>query len=191
MIVTVADQAADPSGLWLADYDMLARLPGVERIDIVATENLLAAGYHQRLHDVLPGIEEERFGSSAPPPVLSAPALAEGAETRRWFVCRDREEELADVARDVKRRGGVDLDRTAVIFQRPLPYLYLARQVFPDAEVPYQTHDALPLAAEPFAAALDLVFSFAPLAGHARRAHRAAAVAAFRIRERRAPGGPG
>jgi RecB family exonuclease len=33
--------------------------------------------------------------------------------------------------------------------------------VFDDAEVPYQAVDALPLAAEPFAAALDLVFSFA------------------------------
>ena len=38
--------------------------------------------------------------------------------------------------------------------------LYLARQVFPDAEIPYQALDSLPLAAEPFAAALDLVLSF-------------------------------
>jgi hypothetical protein len=53
------------------------------------------------------------------------------------------------------------LDRIAVVFQRPLPYLYLARQVFADAQVPYQALDALPLAAEPFAAALDIVFSFA------------------------------
>ena len=160
VIVTVPDQAADSRGLWLADYDLLARLPNLERTDVVATENVLATAYHQRLHDVFPGIQEERFGSPAPLPVLAVPAPPDGTESSKWFVCRDREEELAEVARAVKRRAGAGLDRTAVFFQRPLPYLYLARQVFPDSEVPYQTHDALPLAAEPFAAALDLVFSF-------------------------------
>ena len=39
---------------------MLARLPGLEELDIVATENILAAGFHERIHDLLPGIEEER-----------------------------------------------------------------------------------------------------------------------------------
>ena len=52
------------------------------------------------------------------------------------------------------------LDRVAVVFKRPLPYLYLAREVFGSAGLPYQASDALPLAAEPFAAALDLVFEF-------------------------------
>ncbi len=75
-----------------------------------------------------------------------------------------------EIARAIKRRPAASvppcqnaprLERTAVVFQRPLPYLYLARQVFPDAQVPYQALDALPLAAEPFAAALDLVLSFA------------------------------
>ena len=161
VIVTVPDQAADPRGLWLADYDLMARMPGLDRLDIVATENVLAAGYHQRVHDVLPGIEEERSGTPAPPPVLAAPEPATGSEGIRWIVCRDREEELVDVARIVKRAGASRPGRTAVVFQRPLPYLYLARQVFPDAEISYQALDALPLAAEPFAAAFDLIFSFA------------------------------
>jgi len=161
IIVTVADQAADPRGLWPADYDLLARLPRLDRLDIVATENVLAAGYHERVHDALPEIEEERFGAPAALPVLAAPAPEPGDEGRRWIVCRDREEELADMARSLKRDGGGALDRTAVVFQRPLPYLYLARQVFPDARISYQAFDALPLAAEPFAAALDLLFSFA------------------------------
>lgn len=160
IIVTVPDQAADPNGLWLADFDLLARLPGLERLDIVATENVLAAGFHERVHDVLPGIEEERAGIESPSPVLMT-AIGEGdAETIPWTVCRDREEELADVARAIKQADDVVADRSAVVFQRPLPYLYLARQVFPDAEIPYQALDALPLAAEPFAAALDLVLSF-------------------------------
>jgi RecB family exonuclease len=64
----------------------------------------------------------------------------------------------------VKRNPGV-LDRRAIVFQRPLPYLYLGRQVFADADVPYQALDSLPLAAEPFAAAIDLVFSFAVAEG--------------------------
>ena len=161
IVVTVPDQAADPRGLWLADYDLLARMPGLARLDIVATENVLASGYHQRIHDVLPGIEEERVGAPSPLPVLAVPdSPADGDESRRWIVCRDREEELADVARMVKRGRRSPLTRTAVAFQRPLPYLYLARQVFADAQIPYQAVDALPLAAEPFAAALDVVFSF-------------------------------
>ena len=49
----------------------------------------------------------------------------------------------------------------AVVYQRPLPYLYLARQVFGARELPWQAFDALPLAAEPYAAALDLVVTFA------------------------------
>jgi RecB family exonuclease len=160
VVVTVADEAADPHGLWLADYDLLARIPGIARIDVVATEQLLATGYHERIHEALPGIEEERFATATAVPVLAVPAPQESGEAIRWFVSRDREEELADFARDLKRRRINGLDRTAVVFQRPLPYLYLARQVFPDAQMPYQGLDALPLAGEPFAAALDLMFSF-------------------------------
>jgi RecB family exonuclease len=80
---------------------------------------------------------------------------------RLRFVHRDREEELIAVARGLKPAAGApSLDRIAVVFKRPLPYLYLAREVFGSAGLPYQTFDALPLASEPFAAALDLVFEF-------------------------------
>ena len=160
VIVTVPDQAADARGLWPCDYDLLARLPGLERLDIVATENVLETGYHQRIHDALPEIGEEHFGRPASLPVLAAPASRAAAAEAHWIVCRDREEELVDFARALKEGTSCRLDRTAVIFQRPLPYLYLAREVFADAEIPYQAFDSLPLAAEPFAAALDLIFSF-------------------------------
>jgi hypothetical protein len=50
---------------------------------------------------------------------------------------------------------------TAVVFHRPLPYLYLAQRVFADAHVPYQAFDALPLAAQPYAALLDVVLTAA------------------------------
>ena len=179
IVVTVADQAAGPRGLWPADFDLLARLPGVERVDIVATEGVLAAGWHERLHDALPEIEETRLPAASVPPVLLAPAADAGAEPMAVFVLRDREEELADAARWIKRRsreGGSDnlprLERTGIVFQRPLPYLYLARQVLGSANVRYQASDALPLAAEPFAAAIDLAFAVA-----AEDASRAALIA--------------
>ncbi len=160
VIVTVADQAADPRGLWPCDYDLLTRLPRLERLEVVATENMLASGYHQRIHDVLPEIEEDLFGRPAPLPVLAAPEAKATDDGVRWIVGRDREEELVDVVRRLKADACCPLHRTGVVFQRPLPYLYLAREVFTDAEIPYQAFDALPLAAEPFAAAIDLIFSF-------------------------------
>ena len=73
--------------------------------------------------------------------------------------------ELLAVIRQVKRRS--TRERTAVVFQRPLPYLYLAPQLFASAGVPFETRDTLPLAAEPFAAALDLVLTFVS-SGYAR-----------------------
>jgi RecB family exonuclease len=72
------------------------------------------------------------------------------------WIHRDREEELVAVA----RRAAGDPDRHAIVFARRLPYLYLAREVFGGARIPYQAVDALPLAAEPAAAALDLIIEF-------------------------------
>src|SRR5688500_5957780 len=166
VVITIADQAADARGLHASDFDLLTRLGGITRIDVVATEHRLASGFHERIHALLPGIEEERFGEAAAPPVLIAPETSE--PDQRWFLCRDREEELADLVRWLKHRAASShksvqppaLDRFGVVFQRPLPYLYLARQVFTDGNVPYQALDALPLSAEPFAATMDVIFSF-------------------------------
>ncbi len=153
VVVAVGDWIADPDGLAAADFDLLTRIPGLERIDVVATERVLRSGLHQRIHDWLPGIDEVDAGTlglqeEPPPREIVMP------------VSRDREEELIAVARRVKA-GDLDPDRIAVVFERPLPYLYLAREVFGGARIPYQTIDALPLAAEPVAAALDLVVEFA------------------------------
>ena len=153
VIVTVADWIADPGGLYQADFDLLTRLPGLETLELVATEGTLGSGFHQRIHDWLPGLEERDF----PAPAASRPRLATpaGAPDRLWFTARDREEELIGVAR---RLDDADVDREAVVYKRPLPYLYLAREVLGRAGIPYRTSDTWPLAAEPFAAALDLVF---------------------------------
>jgi hypothetical protein len=137
VVVTVPDHVIDPSGLWPADFDLLTRLPGLEQLDVVATGRVLDSGFYERIVDVLPGLKEERVGSDADrhPVVVTPP---EGRETH--VVWRDREEELLAVARSVKAsaknspdgpRDDVILDRrVGVVFRRPLPYLYLARQLF-------------------------------------------------------------
>jgi hypothetical protein len=82
-----------------------------------------------------------------------------------WWTLRDREEELVAIARQLKadrRRGdAVPLDRTAIVYKNPLPYLYAAVEIFRGAGIPYQMSDALPLAAEPTSAALDLILDAA------------------------------
>lgn len=173
VIVTVADQTADARGLWTADFDLLARLPGLERIDVLATDALLESGFHERLRNsLLPGIEDvivERDGTSSRP-VLVVPDSHGADERAIAFRCRDREEELAEFARMHRTAASsAPAGRTAIVFQRPLPYLYLARQVFDAARLPWQALDALPLAAEPFAAAVDVLFT-AAAAGFTRGA---------------------
>jgi RecB family exonuclease len=160
VIVTVADWIADADGLFVADFDLLSRIPRLEAIDIIATEAVLGSGFHERVHSWWPGIDEiNRPSATALRPAIVAPPGSSADEP--WWTVRDREEELVAVARRLKfdRRAGdaVPLARTAVVFKQPLPYLYLAREVFPAARISYQTFDGLPLAAEPAAAALDLV----------------------------------
>ena len=173
LVVTGADQSVDPTGLWPADFDLLTRLPGLQRIDVIATDAVLDAGLHERLVDLLPGFEEERLDDTKDRrPVVIAPETDNG---RNHFVWRDREEEVVGIVRALKSRetrigadpvdsiglaaAGLD-GREAVVFQRPLPYLYLAPLLFGQAGVPFESRDALPLAAEPYAAAVDLVFAF-------------------------------
>jgi RecB family exonuclease len=160
VVVTVGDRAADPSGgLFAADIDLLMRLPDLEAIDIVATRELLASGLHERLDGLIPGLEEIDADATSGTECLVAP---EGDFAPLYFTSRDREEELRSIARRIKeaaRRDGPThaLDRVAVVFSRPLPYVYLAGTVFEAAGIDYQAADALPLAAEPMAALVDLV----------------------------------
>ena len=154
VVVAVGDWIADPHGLFAADFDLLARVPGLEQLDIVATSGLLRSGFDQRVHDWLPGLDEiDEILPASPVPRMLAPDREDGSPV---WVNRDREEELVAVA----RRASGDLDRIAVVFARPLPYLYLAPEVFGGARIPYQAVDTLPLAAEPAAAALDLIIEF-------------------------------
>jgi len=156
VILTVGDRAADAYGLFPADWDLLARIPGLERLDIVATDATVAGAFHERIHQVLPGIEECRIDSNDPNAPNALPVLLVPPGGARAHCARDREDEVAAFARWVRRERPA-LDRMALVVRQPLPYVYIARDVLASAGVPSQMFDALPLAAEPFAAALDLV----------------------------------
>jgi RecB family exonuclease len=160
IVVTVADEAVEPSGLGPAEWDLLARIPGVDRLEIVVTDTVLAGILHERIHRMLPGIEETRGEA---PLDRQLPVLVIPSGGGAVHVARDREEEVADVARRVKHavRQGVlsSPGRAAVIVRQRLPYAYVAREILQSAGLPCQMFDALPLAGEPFAAALDLVLS--------------------------------
>ena len=153
LVVTVADWIAEPDGLFAADFDLLSRIAGLETLDVIATEATLGAGFHERVHNWLPGIEEQDVAKSvdAAKPALVTPSGA--PPDQPWWVLRDREEELIAVAR--RARGATH--RIAVVYKHPLPYVYLAAEVFRSIGVRCQTADAMPLAAEPTAASLDLV----------------------------------
>jgi RecB family exonuclease len=156
-LITVGDWIAEPDGLYVADFDLLARMPALEAIDLVCTERMLGSGLHERIHSWWPGLEEceaaDVIGTTERiRPVLITPAPGEPAE--RWFTFRDREDELSAAA---DRFLAHDPHEAAVVFKHPLPYLYLAPDTLGAAAVPYETFDALPLAAEPTAAALDAV----------------------------------
>jgi RecB family exonuclease len=161
VIVTVSDRAFDPHGLTPVDWDLLARAPGIEHLDVVVTDRRLAGALHERMHTLLPGIQEVRFEPAQP---VSVPVVAVPDCERSVYVTRDREEEVVAFARRAKdaiRTGRLStLDGAALVVHQPLPYVYLARTVLGSAGLSCQLFDTLPLAAEPYSAALDLVLTF-------------------------------
>jgi RecB family exonuclease len=160
IVLTVTDEAFEPYGLSPADWDLLTRIPGLDRLDVIVTDTVLAGALHERIHRMLPGIEEihDEAALDRQLPVLVIPATG-----RAVHVARDREEEVASVARRVKhavRLGELSSPgQAALVVRQRLPYVYVAREILRSAGVPCQTFDALPLASEPYAAALDLVLS--------------------------------
>jgi hypothetical protein len=102
---------------------------GSNVFDVVVTDTRLAGALHERVHQMLPGIEEVRFDETGAsrPVVIVADATADLVHR-----IRDREEEIAGFARRVKaavRAGEVtSLSRVALVVKQPLPYVYLARE---------------------------------------------------------------
>ncbi len=172
LLVAVADHPSDPRGLWPADFDLLGRLPALCRLDVVVTDDTHDAGFRERIDREVTGLEDTRVTGARALPSLLMPddGPAPPAKDDRFATdYRDREEEVREVARVIRARaaGGdrAPLSKTAIVFQRPLPYLYLAQQVLGEAGVPYQAFDTLPLSAEPWAALLDLTLVVARTGG--------------------------
>jgi RecB family exonuclease len=162
VVLTVADEAFDPYGLHPAHWDFLTRVPGLERLDVVVTDIMLAGALHERIHRMLPGIEEARYERREP---RALPVLLVPRGGGLFHVARDREEEVAAVARRVKadvRHGTLSSPgRAALVVRQRLPYVYVAREILRSGGVTCQMFDALPLAGEPYAAALDLILTCA------------------------------
>ena len=149
LAIAVGDRPFDADGFWPADVALFSAIPGLERLDIVATEGVLESGFADRLRLAFVEIEEQPAPTASPSPSLAVP----GEEFAYRY--RDREDELEGVARRLKPVP--DLTRVGLVVARPLPYLYLAKEVFAGAGIEFETLDTLPLAAEPYAAAVDLV----------------------------------
>ena len=161
VIVTTTDWIADPAGLFVADFDLLNRLPNLARIDIVSTDGALESGFHERLDRWWPGIDQIPGRALVEPQAPVRPLLAcpppDADLAPLWFTRRDREEELIAAARRLTSEPPPSLDRVAIVYKQPLPYLYLADDTLGAADLPVVATDALPLAAEPAVAPLDLV----------------------------------
>ena len=143
---------------------MFTTLPGLQRLDLLATDGVLEAGYLDR---VRLGVRRDRRSASRPRLPTRRRCWSCPTERRRmtrvdWHY-RDREDELEAVARRVKAAAGrqpFDTHRarggaaTAVSLSR-------ARGVCIGADLPFEALDTLPLAAEPYAAAVDVVLECA------------------------------
>ena len=163
VVVTVGDHHAQREGLWPVDLALLAGAPGLDRLDVVATSRSAAALF-ARLRRPWPAASDVRVPSQQ----ASQTQLEVTSAERRWIACRDRDEEVIAYARRLKTIGA-DPSTCALVYRRPLPYLYAAQHVMAAAGIPYQSSATLPLAAEPWAAALDLLMD-AALSGFTRGA---------------------
>lgn len=165
VLVAVADHPTDPRGLWPADFDLLGRLSSLHRLDVIVTDDAHDAGFRERIDREIPDLIDTRIVAERSWPSLIVAADSDAVCTDH----RDREEELRAVTRAIRGRAAdgdeTPLSRTAIVFQRPLPYLYLAQQVLAEAGVAYQAFDTLPLSAEPWAALLDLALVVARTGG--------------------------
>ena len=164
LVVAIGDRPFDPDGYWPSDAALFTTLPGLERLDVLATDAVLDAGFVDRVQRALIEIEIMPSLPARPLPAVVAP---NDKSNELVFAYRDREDELEGAARRLK--AAAPLDRAALVVARPLPYLYLAREVLTSAGLPFEAVDTLPLAAEPYAAAVDVVLESAA-ANFTRRA---------------------
>jgi len=190
VIVAVGDRAGDASGLWPSDFDLLTRIAGLSRLDVVATNGVLRAGLLERLRRLASGARRRRRRAvrNAGGAPLLAPAEGDAPFWRRAIARRNWRRSCASSSGPTgssrtcrsRARGGLQ----AAAF---LTSTWQGRSSR-SAGVPHQTFDALPLAAEPYAAALDLVFDAVDLELRQVGARQPPALAAVHLPRRRPAG---
>ena len=73
LVVCVGDRPFDADGFWPADVTLFTTLPGLQRLDLIATDGVLDAGYLDRLRLAFVEIEEVASAPGAAAPVLVIP----------------------------------------------------------------------------------------------------------------------
>ncbi len=148
-----------PETLCHGDLTYLMAVPTVETVEIIVPESM------ENFSSLHPLISNRALTSAykktfTKPPMLFSPE--ENSEV--VFTARDREEVLISITKLLKllahKETLPEIDRIAVVVPNPLPYLYLAKQVFEQAGIPYQIQDDFPLSTEPYLSAIDLIFDF-------------------------------
>ncbi|HIC04152.1 MAG TPA: PD-(D/E)XK nuclease family protein [Nitrospirales bacterium] len=148
-----------PETIRPGDLAYLTAAPAVETVEIIAPASM-------EKHSSLRALTKHGTSTmthakfSTPSPILFTP----DADDEVVFTARDREEVLISITKLLKvlaKNGTLpEINRIAVVVPTPLPYLYLAKQVFGQAGIPYQLQDGFPLTTEPYLAAIDLLFDF-------------------------------
>ena len=142
------------------DLAFLRSAPGVESIAIVIPNTMEKAVSLRSLARNNTLASTHATPSTVPHPILITP----DDDHEIAFIARDREDVFIAITKLLKmltQQGTLpEINRIAVIVPQPLPYLYLAKHVFGQAGIPYQLQDDFPLSAEPYIAAVDLIFDF-------------------------------
>ena len=114
---------------------------------------------HERLHNWLPGIEEHSPGANSAGSCADDACRRCPATNRGGRIATARKNSPPSSAPERRRaRGRLGAARSGWSrLQAAAAVPLLAREVFASAGVPFRTFDSLPLAAEPTAAAMDLL----------------------------------
>src|SRR5688572_31678504 len=99
LVIAVGDRPFDPEGFWPADVTLFTTVIGLDRLEVLATEAVLAGGFLDRVRHAFVEIEEGEPATAEATPTLIVP---ESRDHALVFAYRDREDELEGVARRLK-----------------------------------------------------------------------------------------
>ncbi len=146
--------------LQYSEISFLLSFPKIDHLEIILPESMEEIHSIQILTTKITFSITRHKDSQRNSPTFLVPSR----EKDIVFTARDREEVFTSIAKLLKllKRNNTlpQLNRIAIIVPDPLPYLYLAKQVFGQSGIPYQLKNGFPLSTEPYLAAFDLIFDF-------------------------------